>query len=110
MEQYNTTAWLGETIPIEVHWDTDIEATATLLIFTETQEVFQKTAPFINNTADVTITPLENAGIGIGKYSWLVKITHFSGAVDILPDSGDDCDCDSGECPKPTLEICGIVS
>lgn len=112
MENYKITAWFGETIPIEVAWDTDIAATATLLIQSDTAIVYEKTIDFVNNVANLDVPPEDAIGIGVGTFNWLIKINYPLGEVDIIPAPPTDCDCSDaeGNCPKPELEICGVVS
>lgn len=109
MKQYNITSWLGETIPFQVQWDTDIAATVTLSIYSDTGAVFSKSVAFIDKLAVLDITPAENISIGTGSFEWLIKVEYESGEIDILPDTSRNCAL-YGNCRKPLLVICEVVS
>lgn len=108
MQKYKLKSWLGETIPLQVEWDTDIVANATLIVYGATSVVFEKTAPFVENIATLDVTPTENTGIGAGVYKYLVKIEYPGGEVDILPDGADIAGCENGMCIAPDFEICEV--
>lgn len=108
MEKFKIISWPGETIPIEVEWDTDITAQCTLEIYGDTAKVFEKTVTFVNNIADVSLTPAENLQVGVGNYAWLVRVDYSDGSADILPDGL--VGCEGGDCSKPELIICEVVS
>lgn len=110
MQKYKLKSWLGETIPLQVQWDTDIVANATLTIYGETSVVFEKTAPFIDNIATLDLTPAENTTIGTGNYKYLIKIEHPGGEIDIIPDSADIASCESGKCIAPDFKICEVLA
>lgn len=108
MDKYKIVAWLGETIPLEVAWDTDITANCKIQVYDGLTMVFEKMRPFLNNVADISISPDENINIGSGDFTWLVRIEYPDGAIDILPDKSSNCE--NGDCVKPEIVICEVVS
>lgn len=93
--KYDIKVWQGETIPFAVEWDTDISATATILIYKDNEIHFEETKDFLLNKVEFNIQPLDE-----GTYEWLIRIDFPDGTVDIIPNR--DCT----DCEKPKLEVC----
>lgn len=109
MKQYNISAWLGETIPLQIQWDTPITADAILMVYNSTSQVFSKTVSFVDQVATLDMTAAENTSIGAGEYTWLVKIVYPNGDINIIPDTSAKC-ASTGNCDKPGLYICEVIS
>lgn len=108
MQDYKLKVWVGETIPLEIEYDTDIDGTAELNVYDDTEVVLTKTANFVENVAVLDITAAECTTLGAGVFKYLVTVTYSGGDVDIIPESGDLNGCENGTCTAPELEICGV--
>lgn len=98
MDKYTITSWNGETIPLQVEWDSDIVADATINVYDADTVMYTKTVPFSDRTADLSVDAGE---IPVGKYGWLVKVEYPDGVIDLLPEAAQDCN----ECEKPLLIV-----
>lgn len=102
MDEYNLIYWSGETVIVQVEWDSDITAEATLVVSKDGVETLTKKAAFVDNFVDLSIAPGE---LETGLYNWHIMIEYPNGDIDILPEAQGDCE--DGNCLLPTLEICG---
>lgn len=94
------SAWQGDTVPLTASKPDDTATTATLLIGAVGETaVFTKTASYVGDSADLTITDEENvqATIPFGEYNYMIQVVYSDGSELTFPQPGQ---CDPSELPK----------
>lgn len=90
----------GATLPLTITNDED-GAVSVLLTISQNNVIYKsKTASFVDNEADLTLTP-SDTNLPLGDYDYMYTVTYDDGAVEKYPDT-DTCD----SCELPTLTIC----
>lgn len=86
-------AWVSDTVPLTATAPDDTADTATLIIgLVGYEAVFTKTASFVSDIADLTITDEEN-DIPVGEYKYMIEVSYTDGSQLTFP-KPDDCEPD----------------
>lgn len=90
----------GATLPLIVTNDETGADTATITISQDDMVVLTKTASFVDEEADLTLTAV-NTQLTPRVYDYMIKVVYDDGTIEKYPDIDGCSDCD-----LPTLTVC----